>query len=80
MQRTWFNPAVTIETERPGQCYAVTSVERAAELLLDWPNDGPEWRRAVEVCTAALQGEEPASAARSAFLAAAKAAGRLISG
>lgn len=78
MPRTWFSPAVTVETEQPGQCYAVTSVEKAAELLLDWPNEGPEWRRAVEACTAARQGEEPASAARSAFLAAARAAGRLI--
>lgn len=78
MPRTWFSPPVCVETERPGVSYAVTSVERAAELLLEWPERGPEWRRAVEACAAAMKGERPASDARSAFIDAARAADRLL--
>lgn len=78
MQRTWFYPAVCVETEKPGQSYAVTSVEMAAQLLLGWPERGPEWREAVEACAAAMNGTRPVSEARSAFIAAARAADRLL--
>jgi hypothetical protein len=81
MPRTWFSPAVRIESEVPGLSHAVTSVETAAELLLAWPEGarGPEWRRAVEACAAAIEGTLPAGGARGAFLAAARAAERLLS-
>lgn len=78
MPRTWFSPAVIVESERPGQSFAVTSVEKAAELLLEWSERGPEWRLAVEACAAAIKGEGAASAARAAFIDAAKAADRLL--
>jgi hypothetical protein len=81
MPRTWFSPAVCVESEVPGLSHAVTSVEKAAELLLEWPQAarGPEWRRAVAACAAAVKGKLPAGEARIAFLAAARAAERLLS-
>ncbi|WP_436149938.1 DUF982 domain-containing protein [Bosea sp. LjRoot90] len=79
MPRHWFSPPVAIETSRPGQFLAVTSVEQAARQLLQWPAHGPEWRGAVSACAEALSGKKPASDARSAFVEAAKAADRLIS-
>jgi hypothetical protein len=78
MPRTWFSPPVCVESERPGVAYAVTSAERAAALLQEWPERGPEWRRAVKACAAAIAGTKPAVDARSAFLAAARAADRLL--
>lgn len=79
MGRHWFAPAVSIETKRPGQSCAVNSVELAAEQLLEWPEHGPEWFKAVAACADALTGEMSASKARSAFVDAARAADRLIS-
>jgi hypothetical protein len=78
MVRTWFHPPVSVEMDRAGRSFAVNSVERAAEMLLQWPEHGPEWRRAVAACAAALKGKRPVAEARSAFLDAAKAADRLI--
>jgi hypothetical protein len=78
--RTWFSPAVCVETEIPGCSYAVTSVEKAAELLLAWPeaDRGPAWRAAVAACAAAIAGDMTPAEARAAFLEAARAAGRLL--
>jgi hypothetical protein len=78
--RTWFSPAVCVETEIPGCSYAVTSVEKAAELLLAWPeaDRGPAWRAAVEACAAAIAGRKTPSAARAAFVEAVRAAERLL--
>lgn len=76
--RTWFHPPVHVESVRPGVSYAVTSVEKAAELLLEWPERGPEWREAVAACAAAMKGKKSPSDARQAFLNAAIAADRLV--
>ncbi len=78
MPRTWFSPAVFVESDRPGQSYAVTSLEMAAAMLREWPVRGRAWRKAVEVCAAASKGAATADEARRAFAAAAKAAGRLL--
>ncbi|CAN7620599.1 DUF982 domain-containing protein [Bosea sp. LjRoot237] len=78
MARHRFSPAVSVETARHGKCCAVNSVEKAAEQLLEWPEHGPEWRQAIAACADAMTGEMSAAEARSAFLDAAKAAGRLL--
>jgi hypothetical protein len=77
MRRHRFSPAVSVETN-PGQPCAVNSVEKAAEQLFAWPDRGPEWREAVDSCADALTGRISVARVRAAFLAAAKAAGRLI--
>ena len=41
MSRLWFDPPVSVESDRPGVVLAVSSVERAAELLLSWQAKGP---------------------------------------
>lgn len=74
-----FNPAIRVEPGRPGRSCIVTTVEQAAELLLAWPPHGPEWRQALKACAEAIEGKRAPSEARSAFLAAAKAADRLTS-
>jgi hypothetical protein len=80
MGRHWFDPAVTVESAQPGVSYAVSSVEQAADQLLEWPeHHGPEWREAAAACADALAEVGSADEARAAFIAAAKAADRLIS-
>lgn len=78
MPRRWFSPAVFVESERPGQSYAVTSVEMAAAMLREWPVRGRAWRNAVEICAAASKGAATPDQARRAFAAAARGAGRLL--
>jgi hypothetical protein len=69
----WFIPPVVVETDKFGQSYAVSNVEKAGEYLLSWRDlgQGPEWRKALEVCLSAARGETPAHDARAAFEAAA---------
>lgn len=76
----WFNPPVYVSTPRTGEPYAVSNVERAAEFLLGWKDQGGEqaWRQAVSACMAALRGTAPTGDARQAFEAAARSSGHLI--
>lgn len=78
MARLWFDPPVSVEGEFPSVVIAVSSVERAAELLLSWGEQGPKWRAAVQVCMDAISGAGTAIQARDAFVAAAEEAGKLI--
>lgn len=76
----WFAPPVTVETDKAGVSYAVTSVEKAAEFLMSWRDDdpGPAWRLAAAVCMRAMSGEATPAEARAAFEAAAKEVGKLL--
>ncbi len=76
----WFDPPVYVETDKVGRSFAVSNVEKAAEMLLSWRDDSDrkEWRFAVAACMAALKDEVAAVEARDAFEAAARAARRLL--
>lgn len=74
----WFHPPVRVELDRVGHSFAVSSVEKATELLLKWSRDTEERRLALATCAAAIKGEVDPDAARAAFEAAAKADGRLM--
>ncbi|MCU4178216.1 DUF982 domain-containing protein [Bosea sp. BH3] len=76
----WFTPPVYVETERPGERYAVTNIERAAEFLLLWRKHcpGDEWHRAVQACMAAIKGQGSVDEARETFGTAARACGRSV--
>ena len=78
MARVWFKPPVTVMTEKPGLSIAISSVERAAEQLLKWPERGPNWHAAAAACMAALNGTGPPEQARSAFVEAARESGMLL--
>lgn len=80
-----FHPPVLVETDLPGQCLAVSNVEKAAELLLEWRRRELSWRAAVVACMTAMrpdlpneQAELAANRARAAFARAARDAGVLI--
>ncbi|TPJ34436.1 DUF982 domain-containing protein [Mesorhizobium sp. B2-8-3] len=68
----WFNPPVYVKGERPGLRYGVSHVQGAAEQLLLWNRRGPKWKRAVEGCMAAIEGEVSPKEVRQLFEAAAK--------
>lgn len=79
MPMYWFTPAVKVETGIRGRGYAVTNVQRAAELLLSWRHvAGPKWKIAVRICTRCLDGEIPANEVREPFRDAAREAGKLL--
>ena len=74
----WLWPEVVVETRKPGVCYAVTSVERAADLLLEWNDQTPNWQAAVLIVMSCLEGGKSPMDVRAAFEAAARANGKLI--
>lgn len=74
----WFSPAVDVETDDAGRFYAITSVEKAHELLMVWSERDADWDEAFRTCAAALHGKKSADEARIAFERAAAAANRLI--
>jgi hypothetical protein len=76
----WFSPPVYVTSTKVGERYAVSNVERAAEFLLSWRDQGmgPEWKTAVQACMAALKAEGDPVEARSAFEAAARECGKLF--
>jgi hypothetical protein len=78
MGPNWFSPPVYVEIDSDGHSYAVTSVEKAAELLSAWPERSNEWEEAFRACAAAIHGKATADEARIAFERAAAAANRLI--
>ncbi|TGV63839.1 DUF982 domain-containing protein, partial [Mesorhizobium sp. M2D.F.Ca.ET.160.01.1.1] len=51
------------------------SVEVAAEHLLQWEKRGPKWRKAVEMCLAAIEGKVEPDDVGKAFKAAAEESG-----
>lgn len=80
MPRIWFQPPVKVETGKPGLSVVVSSVERAAKVLLDWPETahGPKCQVAAVVLMRALKGEASPDEARAAFEKAARESGTLI--
>jgi len=74
----WFSPKVPVRTKQPGVRYLVASVEVAAEHLLQWEKRGPKWRKAVEMCMAAIEGKVEPDDVSKAFEAAAKESGMLL--
>ncbi|MFC3320826.1 MULTISPECIES: DUF982 domain-containing protein [Mesorhizobium] len=73
-----FSPPVVINTSTPGIRYECSSVEDAADQLLQWTKHGPRWNEAVRVCLSALAGELTPADARIAFKAAAREEGLLV--
>lgn len=80
MPRHWFEPPVSVRSEKPGVTIIISSVERAAEQLLTWSDRGSKWRAAAAACMAALNGTGTPSEARAAFVEAAKDHGVWLDG
>ncbi|KFC74553.1 hypothetical protein FG93_01139 [Bosea sp. LC85] len=76
----WFQPPVSVMTDKPGLSISISSVERAAEQLLTWQESGPKWRLAVAACLDALGGKGTPDQARAAFVDAAKECGMWLGG
>lgn len=76
----WFSPPVYVTIAKVGERYAVFNVERAAEFLLSWRDQGmgPGWQFAVQACMATLKSEGGPEETRSAFEAAARECGKLF--
>ena len=74
----WFSPAVAVRSEsNAGLTINVSNVSRAAETLLTWTKRGPKWRKAVQTCMDAMEGNKTPDEARKSFEAAAKESGML---
>ncbi|TGT64047.1 MULTISPECIES: DUF982 domain-containing protein [unclassified Mesorhizobium] len=73
----WFSPKVSVRTKKVGVRQVVSSVEVAAEHLLQWEKRGPKWRKAVEMCLAAIEGKVEPDDVGKAFKAAAEESGML---
>ncbi|WP_309084396.1 DUF982 domain-containing protein [Chelativorans sp.] len=71
-----FHKPVVIERRRIDRDRVVLNTKVALDSLVhEWPAmDCPHRARAVKTCLAVIRGEQPPSAARRAFVAAAKAA------
>ena len=68
-----FHKPVIIQPGRIDRDRVVTTVREAAEILLrSWPQEGAKRTRAMKACLDVLNGTKPPSAARAAFIAAAK--------
>ncbi|MER9205221.1 DUF982 domain-containing protein [Mesorhizobium sp. M0771] len=74
----WFSPPVPVRTERVGITLHVNSVQGAAAELLKWPQRGPLWNHAVNMCIDALALEVEPEVARDAFREAAAEEGMLL--
>lgn len=76
MTDTWQKP-VQIALEEPGQYTTIASTTAASWAMIeDWPVDeAPLLTRALEICTAILEGKRHVGDAREAFIAAAREAG-----
>jgi len=74
-------PYVTIMTHQVGRTHNVSSVEEAAEsLAMNWPiKSSDQLSTAKQACLDALEGRIMCTAARDAFIEAAKEAGIYIS-
>lgn len=79
MSGLW-SKGVELNIDRFNVCRTIyTTADAAYYLLHKWPaEEGAEYRRARQVCLAALDGRRPANDAREAFLAAAKEADLLV--
>jgi hypothetical protein len=75
-----FHRPVVVQTGRLDRERVVASTRDAAEVLLkDWPlAESSKRTRAMEACLSVIRGEKPPSAARSAFIAAAREAKVLV--
>lgn len=75
-----FHRPVTVQTGRIDRERLVRTTRDAAELLLrHWPiADSPKRTRAMELCLSVIRGEKPPSAARRAFVEAAREAKVLV--
>ena len=73
-------PPVLIKEQSAGRWVVreVRDVETASLVHLAWPGRGKAWRKAAEVLSEALLGQETPEKARAAFVAAAEEAGVLI--
>lgn len=75
----WWQPPVTVKTARPGKLHVVSSAAAGLDQLREWNRrQSPLWRKAFELCVAAMDGKVSPDEARAAFLAAAKATKNLV--
>jgi hypothetical protein len=74
----WFDPPVSVKTQKNGKIYQVNNVRTASEQMIGWGRRGPKWQKAIETCLAAPDGRKTSADARKAFEAAAREAGMLI--
>lgn len=82
MSESWFDRPVTVLGFNPICRRTIGRTSRAAEFLLqDWPEElrtKPKYRKALLACQEALEGALPISAARAAFVQAAREADLLL--
>ncbi|WP_352814595.1 DUF982 domain-containing protein [Mesorhizobium sp. M0207] len=72
---------VTIQTEQTGRYLTVTRTAQAASFLVErWPvqNRGPKYRSALKAMMDVMEQRKTVSAARKAFVGAAKEAGVFV--
>ncbi|MBS3649678.1 DUF982 domain-containing protein [Pseudaminobacter sp. 19-2017] len=75
MVSSFFDRPVVVQLGRIDRDRVVVGVREAAQFLLyDWPQDSPARQAAMRACLAAIKGEVSTSAARDAFVAAAREA------
>lgn len=75
----WFSPPIPVKTGTVGRTRNGNSVRGALEQLRAWNRtDDKAWRKAFELCVAALEGSEATDRAVKAFAAAAKSTGNLL--
>jgi hypothetical protein len=79
MSVTPWGLTVSVKGNRPGSSFEVSNAERALDLLRRWDRrSSKKWRKAFELCVAAMEDSGKAEGARKAFEVAAKATGNLI--
>jgi hypothetical protein len=75
----WWSPPVPVRTNVVGRTYGVSNVKRAIETLDEWGGrKNPKLRRAIDVCSKAMEGLATVEEARAAFEKAAIATDRLM--
>ncbi|RUV18892.1 DUF982 domain-containing protein [Mesorhizobium sp. M7A.F.Ca.MR.245.00.0.0] len=75
----WFSPVVPVRTEKVGITLGVSNVEAAAEELMKWPEKGPKWNKAVQLCIDCFEDRASPQDVQKAFEEAAKEQGMLRS-
>ncbi|WP_311029476.1 DUF982 domain-containing protein [Mesorhizobium koreense] len=80
MDRKSFKAPVTVYLKDSREFRVICDLANASDFLFDhWAgNDSPDWTFAMNKCSAAMMGKAPADEARTAFIAATKAAGMQI--
>ena len=77
---SWWSSPVAVKTARSGVIRRISDAAAGLDQLREWDaTQNPAWREAFQLCVASMDGKATPDAARTAFLAAAKSIGRLVS-